>query len=337
LWQKTARDTKAMIRVLRIFALLVAACAASGMAPAQAETFRTWLDGVRVEARGRGVSHATLEAAFADLQPIGRVLELDRKQPESTLTFEQYIQRVVGPARIERGRQRLYENGLLLEQVSRRFGVPARFIVALWGIETDFGRMTGGFPVVGALATLAYDGRRAAYFRKELLDALLILDEGNVTPEAMQGSWAGAMGQNQFMPSSFHAYAVDQDGDGRRDIWSSLPDVFASTANYLARSGWKGDETWGREVRLPPGFDKGLVGADLRKPLADWAALGVKRADGGALPTANLDAALISGEKDGSGPYFLVYDNYRVLLKWNRSNFFALAVGRLADAIQADP
>jgi membrane-bound lytic murein transglycosylase B len=326
-----------MIFLLRPLALLALACVMAGAGPAQAETFRTWLEGVRAEARGRGVSHATLEAAFADVQPIGRVLELDRKQPESTLTFAQYMERVVGPTRIERGRQRLIENGMLLEQVSRRFGVPARFIVALWGIETDFGRVTGGFPVVGALATLAYDGRRAAFFRKELIDALLILDQGHVTPAAMQGSWAGAMGQNQFMPSSFHAFAVDQDGDGRRDIWSSLPDVFASTANYLARSGWKADETWGREVRPPPGFDKSLVGADARKPLADWAALGFRRADGGALPAADLDAALVSGEKDGSGPYFLVYDNFRVLLKWNRSTYFALAVGRLADAIQADP
>ncbi len=326
-----------MILRFRLLTVLAFAWITAGSGPVAAETFRTWLDGVRAEARGQGVSHATLEAAFADIQPIGRVLELDRKQPETTLSYEQYIERVVSPARVERGRQRLGENGLLLEQVSRRYGVPARFIVALWGIETDFGRITGGFPVVGALATLAYDGRRAAFFRKELIGALLILDQGHVTPAAMQGSWAGAMGQNQFMPSSFHAFAIDQDGDGRRDIWGSLPDVFGSTANYLSRSGWKAEETWGREVKLPARFDKALVGADERKPLAAWAALGVRRADGGELPSADVDAALISGEKDGSGPYFLVYDNFRVLLKWNRSNFFALAVGRLADAIQAEP
>ena len=322
---------------IRLLALLALAWLATQPAPAAAETFRTWLDGVRAEARGRGVSHATLEVALADLQPIGRVIELDRKQPESTLTFEQYIDRVVSSARIERGRQRLDENWLALDQVSRRFGVPARFIVALWGIESDFGRVTGGYPVIGALATLAYDGRRAAFFRKELIDALLIVDKGDVAPADMLGSWAGAMGQSQFMPSSFHAYAVDQDGDGRRDIWGTLPDVFASTANYLARSGWDGSETWGREVRLPARFDKGLIGADARRPLSEWAALGVRRADGGELPQANVAATLISGEKDGGGPYFLAYDNFRVLLKWNRSNYFALAVGRLADAIQASP
>ena len=303
-----------------------------------AEAFGAWLDGVRSEARARGVSQATLDAALADVQPIGRVLELDRKQPESTLSFAQYMERVASAARIERGRQRLQEHGPLLEEIGRRYGVQPRFIVALWGIETDFGRVTGGFPVVGALATLAHDGRRAEFFRKQLIDALIILDQGHVAPAAMQGSWAGAMGQNQFMPSSFHAFAVDHDGDGRRDIWSSLPDVFASTANYLARSGWSADETWGREVRLPAGFDQSLIGADERKPLAAWAALGLRRADGGELPVAEgISAALVSGDRDGSGPYFLAYDNFRVLLKWNRSNFFALAVGRLADAFQANP
>lgn len=324
-----------MIVRLRLLCFLALVGSAGCVAPAAGETFRTWLEGVRAEARGQGVSYSTLEAAFADLQPIGRVIELDRRQPEGTLTFDQYIERVVTPARIERGQARMAENALLLEEVSRRYGVPARFIVALWGIETGYGRNTGGFPVIGALATLAYDGRRSAFFRGELIDALRIIEQGHVTADAMQGSWAGAMGQNQFMPSSFHAFAVDQDGDGKRDIWSSLPDVFASTANYLARSGWSFNETWGREVRLPADFDRSLIGADERKPLSEWAALGLRRADGGELPTADLDAALISGNKDGSGPYFLVYDNFRVLLKWNRSTYFALAVGRLADAIQA--
>jgi len=319
--------------------LLSLALAASWSASATAETlpFRAWLDGVRAEAQSRGVRSATLQSALADIAPIPRVLELDRRQPESTLSFEQYLERVVSAARIERGRQRYEENRALLDEIGRRYGVPPRVIVALWGIETDFGRMTGGFPVVAALATLAHDGRRSSFFRKELLDALQILDEGHIAPAAMQGSWAGAMGQNQFMPSSFRAYAIDHDGDGRRDIWGNLPDVFASTANYLSRSGWRSGETWGREVALPAGFDRALVGADARRPLREWAALGLRRADGGELPVRELDATLISGEKDGGGPYFLAYDNFRVILKWNRSNYFALAVGRLSDAIQAGP
>lgn len=310
------------------------ACAAPGLASADADGFRTWLEGLRAEARNEGISQRTLDAAFAGVSPIARVIELDRRQPETTLTFAQYLERIVTPARIERGRQRMAENAGLLQQVGELYGVQPRFIVALWGIETDFGRLTGGFPVIGSLATLAYDGRRSAFFRKELIEALRILEEGHVTPAEMQGSWAGAMGQTQFMPSSFRSFAVDHDGDGRRDIWSTAADVFASAANYLARSGWNAGETWGREVALPPGFDRSLIGADARKPLAEWAALGVRRADGGELPARQMEAALISGEKDGSGPYFLTYNNFRVLLKWNRSTFFALAVGRLADAIQ---
>ena len=319
---------------VRLMSLLLVALW-SAPAVAEAPPFRTWLDGVRSEAQSRGVRSATLQSALADLAPIPRVLELDRRQPESTLSFAQYLERVVSAARIERGRQRYEENRALLDEVGRRYGVPPRVIVALWGIETDFGRMTGGFPVVAALATLAYDGRRSSFFRKELLDALQILDEGHVTPAAMQGSWAGAMGQNQFMPSSFRAFAIDHDGDGRRDIWGNLSDVFASTANYLSRSGWRSGETWGREVALPAGFDRGLVGADARRPLREWAALGLRRIDGGELPQRDVEATLISGEKDGGGPYFLAYDNFRVILKWNRSNYFALAVGRLSDAIQA--
>jgi membrane-bound lytic murein transglycosylase B len=323
-----------MPRHRRFLALLSLGLAWSMSANAETLPFHAWLDGVRAEARGRGVRATTLDAALAEISPIPRVLELDRRQPESTLTFEQYLERVVSPARIERGRLRFDEHRALLEEIGRQYGVPPRVIVALWGIETDFGRITGSFPVVGALATLAYDGRRSSFFRKELMDALQILDEGHVTPTAMQGSWAGAMGQNQFMPSSFRAYAVDHDGDGRRDIWTNLADVFASTANYLSRSGWRAGETWGREVELPAGLDRSLVGAEQRRSLAEWAALGVRRAGGGELPQRDLQATLISGERDGRGPYFLAYNNFRAILKWNRSNYFALAVGRLSDAIQ---
>ena len=294
--------------------------------------FAEWLQGLRADARLAGIGDRTLERALAGIEPIPRVIELDRRQPEFTLTFREYMDRVVPPARIEKGRQRLRENRGLLDAISAKYGVQARFLVAFWGVESDFGRLTGGFPVVAALATLAYDGRRAAYFRRELILALEIIDRGHVTPERMIGSWAGAMGQTQFMPSSFRSYAVDHDGDGRIDLWDSRPDVLASAANYLKRSGWKGDETWGRAARLPEGFDARLIGTGVVKTLAEWSALGLTRADGNPLPARALKASVVRAEGD-KGPAFLVYDNYRTILKWNRSTFFAIAVGSLADHI----
>ena len=294
--------------------------------------FKAWLAGVREEALGRGIRAETLEKAFADVEPIPRVIELDRRQPEFTLSFEEYLERVVPQSRIERGRQRLRTNRAVLDRVARAYGVQPRFIVALWGIETDFGRHAGAFYVIGALATLAHDGRRSAFFRKQLMDALVILDEGHIAPAKMMGSWAGAMGQNQFMPSSFVRFAVDFDGDGHRDIWTSKADVFASAANYLARSGWRGDQTWGREVRLPEGFDVTLAGLEVRKRLGEWQRLGVRRADGSDLPKRQLPASLIlPAERDK--PAYLVYNNFSTILKWNRSTFFAIAVGYLADRI----
>ena len=294
--------------------------------------FAEWLQGLRADARLAGIGDSTLERALAGIEPIPRVIELDRRQPEFTLTFREYMDRVVPPARIEKGRQRLRENRGLLDAISAKYGVQARFLVAFWGVESDFGRLTGGFPVVAALATLAYDGRRAAYFRRELILALEIIDRGHVTPERMIGSWAGAMGQTQFMPSSFRSYAVDHDGDGRIDLWDSRPDVLASAANYLKRSGWKGDETWGRAARLPEGFDARLIGTGVVKTLAEWSALGLTRTDGNPLPARALKASVVRAEED-KGPAFLVYDNYRTILKWNRSTFFAIAVGSLADRI----
>jgi membrane-bound lytic murein transglycosylase B len=304
-------------------------------APAVANTvdFPTWLAGLRQDALAQGVRPATLDRALAGVQPIPKVIELDHRQPEKTLDFDTYLQRVVTPARIATARQRLAENRPLLEEIGKRYGVQPRFIVALWGIESDFGRLTGGFPVVGALATLAYDGRRSAFFRSELIAALKILDHGDIAPEAMLGSWAGAMGQSQFMPSSFLSYAVDWRGDGKRDIWNRREDVFASIANYLSRVGWHPDETWGRAVRLPAGFDRSLTGIQTRKTLADWQRLGVRRTDGGELPQRDLTASLIlPGGPDGNA--YLVYDNFRTILKWNNSLYFGSAVGSLADGME---
>lgn len=301
-------------------------------AAAQPKDFPSWLVELRSEAQAHGIAESTLDAALAGAQPLPRVIELDRKQPEFSLTFQQYLDRTVSSRRVEKGRQLLQEHAALLDRISRQYGVQPRFIVALWGMETDYGRITGSFSVIHALATLAWDGRRSAFFRKELLDALRILDEGHIAPGRMIGSWAGAMGQCQFMPSSFMNFSADGDGDGRRDIWTSLPDVFASTANYLANHGWKGDQTWGREVRLPAGFDSALIGQDKAKNLAEWSGLGIKRADGGPLPVADIRASLVQPET-GSGPVFLVYDNWRAIMKWNRSTFYATAVGHLADRL----
>src|SRR5215510_11895792 len=278
---------------------------------AQQRDFATWLQELRAEALALGIRVQTLDAALTGLQPLARVLELDRKQPEETLTYAQYLERTLPASRVQKGRRLLNENRALLQEIGAKYGVPPGVIVALWGMETDFGRMTGNFSVLAALATLAYDGRRSALFRRELLDALKIVDAGYVRPEAMTGSWAGAMGQNQFMPSSFLQYAVDYNGDGRRDIWTTLADVFASTANYLARSGWQEHAPWGYRVVLPASFEPPANSDQMSKPRAAWQALGVRRADGAALPDGPGPALLVlpSGT---TGPVFLVYQNYQV-------------------------
>ncbi|MDZ7752408.1 MAG: lytic murein transglycosylase [Gammaproteobacteria bacterium] len=308
--------------------LLLAALSVTG----HAQDFDTWVAGLKQEAREAGISESVLEDAFAGVAPIPRIIELDRSQPEFTLTFEEYLERVLPPRRVRMGRERLEAHGPLLEAIGNKYGVQPRFIVALWGIETDFGRITGGYPVIAALATLAHDGRRSAFFRGELLKALRILDQGHIDVAAMQGSWAGAMGQVQFMPSSFLNFAQDYDGDGRKDIWTTTADAFASAANYLARSGWNPEQTWGRKARLPADFDPDLVGRDIGKNLQEWQALGVRRADGRDLPAVDIRASVVQpGGPDG--PAYVVYNNYHVLLKWNRSDYFATTVGTLADRI----
>jgi len=322
---------------MRRHVLTAALLAATVLTPlhAQAEPdakFLEWLDSVRVEARGKGISETILSRALDGIEPIARVIELDRNQPESTITFTQYIERIVSPARIKAGRAQYDKHRELLARIGNEFGVQPRFIVALWGIETNFGQFTGGFPVVDALATLAYDGRRSDYFRGELMNALQILEEGHIAPEDMKGSWAGAMGQSQFMPSSFLRFAHDHDGDGHKDIWTNQADVFASAANYLKGVGWNDDLTWGREVRLPDGFDTAQASLDIVKTIPEWQALGVRRADGAELPSRTIDASIILPGGPGQ-PAYMVYGNYRATLRWNRSNYFATAVGLLSDRI----
>ena len=316
--------------------LAVALCwsvaVASSPAVAADVDFSQWLQGVRQEASAQGIGAGTLDRALNGIEPIPRVIELDRRQPETSLTFAEYITRIVNPQRRDAAREHFAENHALLSEIGERYGVTPPFIVALWGIETDFGRVTGGFPVIPALATLAYDGRRPAFFRKELMNALLIVDREHVDPQRMLGSWAGAMGQSQFMPSSFLAYAVSYRGDAAPDIWGRREDVFASIANYLSHIGWQRDQGWGDEVVLPKGVDAAPDSHGPRRPIAEWRALGVKRVDGKALPAIASEASLVApGGADG--PVFLVYDNFRALLKWNNSSYFAIAVGYLADGL----
>jgi membrane-bound lytic murein transglycosylase B len=295
-----------------------------------AKDFNSWLAIFKAEAIEKGIKKKTLDSAFSGVKPIPRVIELDRRQPEFTLTFQQYIGKVISNRRVNIGKRKLLEHSELLKNVSKKFNVQPRFIVALWAIETDFGRIMGGFPVISSLATLAFDGRRGKFFRKELILALKIIDDGHITANKMMGSWAGAMGQNQFMPSSFHAYAVDYNGDGSKDIWKTLPDVFASIANYLSQSGWRVSETWGRPVILPKNF----AYTKKLRALAEWQKLGVKKLDGGDLPKSILKASIILPEKNNMAPAYLAYNNYRVILRWNRSDYFAIAVGTLADRLK---
>lgn len=271
------------------------------------------------------------------MQPLADVLAHDQAQPESTITFAAYLARIVNDKRVAEGRRQVAAHRDLLARVAKRYGVPAGMIVALWGIESDFGRATGGFPVIAALASLAYGGRRAAFFRGELIAALKVLDGSGMTAAQMSGSWAGAMGQCQFMPSTYLRYAVSWTGEGRPDIWGDPADVFASTANYLSSLGWKSDELWGREVDATRPIPDDQLGLGLRKTVREWGRLGVRRADGHPLPASAIQASLIrpaaSPGDQGLNPLYLAYDNFRVLTTWNRSTYFAISAGTLADRI----
>lgn len=296
--------------------------------------FAKWVKELEEDARAAGISEKTIEEALGGLALVPDVVELDRKQPETRKTFEQYRDRVLSDSRVKKGREMLKEHQDLLNKIAAEYGVQPRFIISLWGIETSYGAFLGGHQVIQALATLAYDGRRADMFRRELIAALRILDRGDIALAEMKGSWAGAMGQSQFMPSSFLRYAVDYDGDGKRDIWNTLPDVFASIANYLSKSGWDDDYTWGRPVKLAAASDQPVNSKGLKivKSLPEWQSLGVRRENGNSLPAVSLNASLLRTD-DGEGPTYLVYDNFRVLMVWNRSTYFALTVSELSDLI----
>ncbi len=307
--------------------------AGAGAGVEEPPPFDRWLADLKQEARAAGISADTLETAFEGVEPIAKVLEYDRRQPEFTLTFWDYLERSVTASRIETGREMLERHGALLGRVEREYGVPARFLVAFWGMETNYGQYTGGFPVIDSVATLAHDRRRSDFFRAELMHALRILENGHIAKARMEGSWAGAMGQLQFMPSTFARHAIDADGDGRKDIWGSLPDVFGSAANYLSALGWKSGRTWGREVRLPEGFDLEQATLSVERTLAEWQRRGVRRANGADLPIVEGMTGSILLPAGHRGPAFLVYENFRHILSWNRSIFYAIAVGHLADRL----
>jgi membrane-bound lytic murein transglycosylase B len=311
------------------------------VAPLPQQSFEEWLAGVRAEALTLGIGQPTLDRALDGLEPVATVIERDRTQAEIVQTLDQYLGQRVSKRVIQTAQAMRQSHRELLKEVGGKYGVPAGILVSIWGLESNFGRFSGVRPTIATLATLAYDPRRSAMFRQELFDALKILDSGDVEPAAMRGSWAGALGQPQFMPSSFLLYAQDFDRDGKRDIWKSTPDVFASIANYLAAHGWNKDQTWGREVRVPASVLDGLPetaplqtdGCLARRqmtvplPLAAWKKLGVQTASGGALPAADVDASLVSGV----ARHFLVYPNYQALLAYNCVNAYGLSVGVLAD------
>ena len=324
-----------VIPKMLLFGLVIGLGLLSGSlnAFAASQDFQTWLKDLKQEAIAEGISQNTLNDALEGVKTLPRVIELDRKQPEVTITFKKYKSGILSDWRISKGRELIRKHEDKLREVSDKYGVAPQYLVALWGIETSYGRFTGGFDVIPALVTLAYDERRSAFFRKELITALKILDGGHVDPKNMRGSWAGAMGQNQFMPSSFENFAVDYNNDGKRDIWTTLDDVFASSANYLSRSGWNEGERWGRQIKLPAGFDRDLIGKDIQKTLAQWDNLGVQKAGGGKLPVIDGFKGSLVAPDGPDGPVYLVYNNYRTILKWNRSDYFATSVGLLADRL----
>ena len=292
--------------------------------------FKQFLSDISKEAEKKGIATKLIKDFKNKTVFIPRVIELDRSQPEFKLTLDQYLKRVVTPTRIKKARKKYNENKDILNKISDFYGVQPRFIVALWGIETDFGRLTGGFSVISALSTLAFEGRRHEYFKRELLNALTIINDGHISMNEMTGSWAGAMGQCQFMPSSFLNYASDWNKDGNKDIWSSKPDVFASAANYLKRVGWSNKITWGRKVYL--GNYNNKVKKNKYILLKNWSSYGILNENKEKLPQVNIKARLVIPDNYGKYGY-LVYKNFDALLNWNRSNYFAIAVGKLSDTI----
>ncbi|MCX7117878.1 MAG: lytic murein transglycosylase [Legionellales bacterium] len=295
------------------------------------QSWSSWVADVRKEALAQGISAEVFDTAFAGInEPSRKVKGFAHSQPEHRLTYSKYLHSRVDQYRIVIGRKEYKKNKDLLDEIGHRYGVDPCFILSFWGMESSYGSYMGTFPVINSLATLAYDSKRQAFFRKELFLALHILNDGHVSLSQFKGEWAGASGQPQFLPSSWVKYAVDYDGDGRKDIWESKPDVFASIANYMKINGWKSGEPWAIYVTLPPHFDMSLEGKSMVKTVAQWNALGVRTTSGGPLPHPDFQASLV---KPNGGPVFLAYPNYRMILRYNNSIYYAGAIGYLADNI----
>ena len=313
--------------------LLASAVPAVLSAPVRAipsDSFRGFLNSVRTDARRAGIRPATLDSAFAGVEPNQKVLDRDQHQPEFTMTWARYRSLVITEKRILAGRQAVAANRALFQRVEQRYGVNAAPIAGIWGLESSFGTGTGDFRVVEALATLAWESRRASFFRGELMAALKILDHGDVAPTGMTGSYAGAMGQPQFMPSSYLLYAVDFEGNGRRDIWTSRPDVLGSIANYLAQSGWRPGQTWGQAVNLPPALD--APGRDAKRPLSEWVRAGVRPLGGRWVAASETPTGLLAPDGSG-GEAFAVFGNFTAIRRYNPSDFYAIAVGLIGDQV----
>ena len=299
---------------------------------AQDERFTACIIELQDRARAENLAAWIVDDVLRNLQQQQRVIELDRSQPEFTQTFANYFNRRVTAERIERGQQLLEKYDDLLSALTVKYGVPGRYLVAFWGLETNFGSYLGKMPTLDSLATLACDERRSEYFSSELMQALALLESESLSPAEMRGSWAGAMGHTQFMPSTYNRYATDGDGDGRVNLWRSEQDALASSANFLASLGWQQGERWGREVLLPDNFPYASTGLSNRQPLKHWRKLGVTFANGSKIPDIDMQASLLL-PAGHAGPAFLVYPNYSVILRWNRSEYYALSVGILADRL----
>ncbi len=295
-------------------------------------SFEAFVSGVKADARRAGVSDSILKEAFEGVQPSAKVLELDRHQPEFTLTWAQFKAKIIPQSRFEAAREAYHREAALLARVPLAYGCDPSIVVGIWGLESAFGTRTGTFRIVEALATLAFDGRRAPFFRAELLNALRILQNGDIAAHAMTGSWAGAMGQPQFMPSAYLHYAVDADGDGKRDIWTDRADVFGSVSNYLAKCGWRIGEPWGQRIQVPENFTAGLAGRDATKTLAEWQALGVRRQDGRPFSRGDVRGAVVMPDGVG-GEAYMTYANFKVIRRYNPSDYYALAVGLVGNAV----
>ena len=312
--------------------------------------FEQYIKTLKVEALAQGFQQSLIESSFANVEFHQRAVNADRSQPETVETLDTYLPKRVPDWKVNKARALYKKHQLLLTQIGEKYSVQPRFIVALWGLETNFGRIMANYNVISALSTMAYEGRREAFFKKQLWAALTILEQGHINVDQMKGSWAGAMGQNQFMPTSFNAYAVDSDGDGKKDIWANQADVFSSMANYLQKEGWDNEITWGRQVKLPANFDISLAipkntGSRKKwlkawrkreKTLSQWQALGIRRSDGTDLPKVDIQAALIFPD-DENGRVYLAYDNYKSLMHWNLSYYFVSSVGHLSDRIKFPP